>query len=156
MEGAVDLIKIELTNQQDQHPVDEERLIEAVRSVLQEEGVKCAEISIAVVDDQTIHELNVQYLNHDYPTDVLSFVLQREEDYVDGELVVSADTAATQSVRYGWQAANELLLYVIHGSLHLVGYQDGSETEAAAMRSREDYFLAQHGLEPHRQATDPE
>ena len=128
MGGAVDLIKIELTNPQEQHSVDEERLIEAVRSVLQEEGLKRAEISIAVVDDPTIHELNVQYLKHDYPTDVLSFVLQREEDYVDGELIVSADTAAAQSIRYGWQAADELLLYVIHGALHLVGYQDGSET----------------------------
>ena len=156
MGGAVDLIKIELTNQQEQHSVDEERLIEAVRSVLQEEGLKRAEISIAVVDDPTIHELNVQYLKHDYPTDVLSFVLQREEDYVDGELIVSADTAAAQSIRYGWQAADELLLYVIHGALHLVGYQDGSETEVAEMRTREDYFLAQHGLEPHRQTTDAE
>ena len=144
------MIEIELTNQQDQHPVDEELLIEAVRSVLYEEGIKRAEISIAVVDDPTMHQLNVQYLNHDYPTDVLSFILQQEKGFVDGELIVSADTAAAQAVRYGWQTADELLLYVIHGSLHLVGYEDATETEIAAMRSREDYFLDQHGLEPHR------
>jgi len=156
MGGAASLIQIELTNQQDQHPVDAERLVAAVRGVLQGEGLKRAEISIAVVDDTTIHQLNVQYLNHDYPTDVLSFVLQREEDYVDGELIVSADTAAAESIRYGWKAADELLLYVIHGALHLTGYQDGSEEEVAVMRSREDHYLAQHGLEPHHLPVDSE
>ena len=156
MEGTARLIQIELTNQQDQHPVDSERLVAAVRGVLQEEGLNRAEISIAVVDDTTIHQLNVQYLNHDYPTDVLSFVLEREEEYVDGELIVSADTAAVESVRYGWDAADELLLYVIHGALHLVGYEDGSDEEIAAMRSREDYYLAQHGLQPHRLPLDSE
>ena len=73
MGGAASLIQIELTNQQDQHPVESERLVAAVRGVLQGEGLERAEISIAVVDDTTIHQLNVQYLNHDYPTDVLSF-----------------------------------------------------------------------------------
>ena len=156
MGGAASLIQIELTNQQDQHPVDAERLVAAVRGVFQGEGLKRAEISIAVVDDTTIHQLNVQYLNHDYPTDVLSFVLQREEDYVDGELIVSADTAAVESIRYGWKAADELLLYVLHGALHLTGYQDGSEEEVAVMRSREDHYLAQHGLEPHNLPVDSE
>ena len=138
-----------------QHPVESERLVAAVRGVLQGEGLERAEISIAVVDDATIHQLNVQHLNHDYPTDVLSFG-QREEDYVDGELIVSADTAAAESIRYGWKAADELLLYVIHGTLHLAGYQDGCDEQAAVMRSREDHYLAQHGLEPHHLPVDSE
>ena len=156
MGETASLIQIELTNQQDQHSVDSERLVAAVRGVLQGEGLKRAEISIAVVDDTTIHQLNVQYLNHDYPTDVLSFVLQREEDYVDGELIVSADTAAEESIRYGWKASDELLLYVIHGALHLMGYEDASEEEVAVMRSREDHYLAEHGLQPHRLPVDSE
>ena len=149
------MLTIELTNQQDRHTVDSDRLVSAVRQVLAGEGVARAEISIAVVDDATIHQLNVQYLNHDYPTDVLSFVLDKQEGLLDGELVVSADTAATSAAEYGWLLDDELLLYVIHGALHLVGYQDATDPQRMRMRRREDHYLAQHGLEPHHEPVDP-
>ncbi len=148
------MIQIELTNQQEIHPVESERLVAAVRQILAEEGLERAEISIAVVDDVTIHRLNVQYLQHDYPTDVLSFILEQQPGYVDGELIVSADTAATESTRYGWLLADELLLYVIHGTLHLAGYLDGTDEERKKMRGREDHYLAQHGLQPHHLPVD--
>lgn len=134
--------------------MESERLVAAVRQVLAEEGLERAEISIAVVNDATIHRLNVQYLQHDYPTDVLSFILEQQPGYVDGELIVSADTAATESTRYGWLPADELLLYVIHGTLHLAGYLDGTDEERKKMRGREDYYLAQHGLQPHHLPVD--
>jgi probable rRNA maturation factor len=148
------LIQIELTNQQESHPVESERLVAAVRQVLEGEGLERAEISIAVVDDVTIHRLNVQYLQHDYPTDVLSFILDQQLGYVDGELIVSADMAVTESARYGWLPADELLLYVIHGTLHLAGYLDGTHEEREKMRGREDHYLAQHGLQPHHLPVD--
>ncbi|HIA19691.1 MAG TPA: rRNA maturation RNase YbeY [Planctomycetes bacterium] len=124
-------------------------MVSAVRQVLQGEGVERAEISIAVVDDPTIHRLNVQYLDHDYPTDVLSFASPVQEGFVGGELVVSVDRAAAEAGQYGWAAKDELLLYVIHGALHLTGYQDETDDQQAVMRRREDHYLAQHGLEPH-------
>ncbi|MFP6619780.1 MAG: rRNA maturation RNase YbeY [Pirellulaceae bacterium] len=148
------MIQIELTNQQEIHPVESERLVAAVRQILAEEGLERAEISIAVVDDVTIHRLNVQYLQHDYPTDVLSFIMEQQPGYVEGELIVSADTAATESTRYGWLPADELLLYVIHGTLHLAGYLDGTDEERKKMRGREDHYLAQHGLQPHHLPVD--
>ena len=63
-----------------------------------------AEISIAIVDDQRMHALNRQYLQHDYPTDVLSFVLECDEaaKSLDGEIIASADYAAREAPRYGW------------------------------------------------------
>jgi probable rRNA maturation factor len=67
---------------------------------------------------------------------------------------VSADTAATESTRYGWLPADELLLYVIHGTLHLAGYLDGTDEERKKMRGREDHYLAQHGLQPHHLPVD--
>ena len=147
-------MQIELANQQETHPVDSERLVTAVRQVLEGEGIERAEISIAVVDDPTIHQLNVTYLQHDYPTDVLSFLLDHQAGYIDGELVVSADTAAMQADRYGWALADELLLYVIHGALHLAGYEDATDAQRNTMREREDYYLARHGLEPHHRPVD--
>ena len=69
------------------------------------------ELSVAVVDDPTIHELNRQFLDHDYPTDVLSFLLERDGDALEGEVVVSADTRGPRRSN-GWPADDELLLYV--------------------------------------------
>ena len=107
-----------------------------------------AAISIAVVDDPTIHELNHKYLDHDWPTDVLSFVLQEDERHLEGEIIISADTAEAAAAEFGWPAAAEQLLYVIHGTLHLVGYRDKTPSEIQAMRAAEAKYLRKFGLEP--------
>ena len=86
-----------------------------------------ARLSLAVVDDPTIHELNRRHLNHDWPTDVLSFVLEERDGHLEGEVILSADTAAAAATEVGWPAAAEQLLYVIHGMLHLVGYRDKTD-----------------------------
>jgi len=138
---------VEAVNQQSR-PVDMSALVRAVRSVLGEEGVSAAEISLAVVDDATIHELNRRYLQHDYATDVLSFLLGEQDDLLEGEVIVSADTAAAVAERFGWTLDNELLLYVIHGALHLVGYDDQDADSRAEMRRRERYHLARFSLKP--------
>ena len=119
-----------------------------MRQVLAEEGIQRATISLAVVDDPTIHDLNRRFLQHDYPTDVLSFVLDSGPGYVDGEVIVSADTATAAAARYGWTRDDELLLYVIHGALHLVGYDDQTPAAQQAMRDRERLLLRHFGLVP--------
>ena len=73
---------------------------------------------------------------------MLSFVLERGEGFLDGEVVVSAETALRTAPRFGWSAAEELLLYVIHGTLHLAGYDDATPEQQAAMRGRETEYLA--------------
>ena len=140
--------EVSLANQQSRHAVDEERLLEGARAVLRDSGVASAAISVAVVDDPTIHELNRRYLQHDWPTDVLSFVLEEEDGRLEGEVIVSADTAAAAAAEIGWPAAAEQLLYVIHGTLHLVGYRDKMPAEAEQMRAAEAKYLRQLGLEP--------
>ncbi|MBN1912322.1 MAG: rRNA maturation RNase YbeY [Pirellulales bacterium] len=148
------VIAIQIADQQNALALDGPRLEEAIRSILDEAAVAEAEISLAVVDDPTIQVLNRKYLGHDYPTDVLSFVLERSEDRLEGEVIVSADTAVASAGQYGWTPEEELLLYVIHGTLHLVGYADGMPTEQAEMRRREAACLARFGLEPHWQPDD--
>jgi probable rRNA maturation factor len=138
---------IEIANQQTTLSLDEERLRRAAELVLADAGIREGNISLAVVDDPTIHELNRQYLNHDYPTDVLSFLLEEGDKSLEGEVIVSADTAAASAGRYGWSAHDELLLYVLHGMLHLVGYDDLEPDERTEMRSRERAYLARFGLE---------
>ena len=75
-------------------------------------------------------------LNHDWPTDVLSFVLEDDDGHLEGEVIISADTAAAAAAELGWPPAAEQLLYVIHGMLHLVGYRDKTPDEAAANAGR--------------------
>ena len=136
------MIHIEIANRQQALPVDRRLLRRAVRAVLTEEGIADAEISLAIVDDPTIRDLHRRYLGHDDPTDVISFVLERTETWLEGEVIVSADTARTAAPRYGCSPAEELLRYVIHGTLHLAGYRDATPRERAMMRAGERKYLA--------------
>lgn len=101
--------------------------------------------SISIVDDPTIHSLNREELGHDWATDVISFVferLQREDgSHVDGEIIASADTAGRLSKAAGWDPRDELLLYVIHGLLHLAGLNDLEPDERTQMRQAEQECL---------------
>ncbi|HVW39114.1 MAG TPA: rRNA maturation RNase YbeY [Pirellulales bacterium] len=142
------MIQIDFRNEQHTLPVAEPRLREAIELVLRQANIAQAEISVAIVDDPSMHELNRRYLNHDEPTDVLSFVLEANEGALDGEIIVSADTAASTAIRFGWAAEDELLLYVIHGALHLVGYDDLEPAAKSEMRRQERACLAHFGLTP--------
>jgi len=142
-------LTIEINADDQPQAIDCSRLKKAARSILRDAGVRSAEVSIAIVSDQRMHELNRQYLQHDYPTDVLSFVLARDERArtLDGEIIASSDYAAREAVRYGWTTDDELLLYIIHGCLHLVGYDDTTAVSKTAMRSAEARYLEQFGLQ---------
>jgi probable rRNA maturation factor len=145
-----DQFAVSVSNRQSRHAVNEAQLGSAVQSVLNSSDFSSANVSIAVVDDATIHELNRRYLDHDWPTDVLSFVLDDDGRHLEGEIVISADTADTSAAELGWPAAAEQLLYVVHGALHLVGYRDKSAADEREMRAAEARFLRQLGLEQPR------
>ncbi len=121
-------ITIEIANQQPHLPLDRRLLRRAVRRVLRGAGVRKARISLAVVDDEVISRLNWRYLRHPGRTDVLSFLLD-QGDGLEGEVVVAAQTALRTAPHYGWPPHDELLLYVIHGTLHLVGHDDASPAQ---------------------------
>ena len=142
------MIAIDLANEQSTLPVDARRLRRAVRMILKEAAVSRARISLAVVDDPTIRRLNRRYLGHDYATDVLSFNLGDSGEGLEGEVIVSADTAAAAAARFRWPPEDELLLYVINGTLHLVGLRDDNRQQRQQMRQRERHCLARFGIEP--------
>jgi probable rRNA maturation factor len=123
-------------------PVDRGRMREVARAVLDGEGHGEAEVSLAFVDNATIHVLNKRYLHHDEPTDVLSFPLSEAGTRrLSGELVIGAEVAQQQAAERGHDVQAELALYVIHGLLHLCGYDDHEDTGRAAMRQRERHYL---------------
>jgi probable rRNA maturation factor len=141
------MIKVSIATPEEIIPVDRARMRTIVRTVLEGEGVSDAEVSLAFVDNATIHALNRRYLGHDEPTDVLSFPLSEAgARRLAGELVIGALVARDQAEERGHDLQAELALYVIHGLLHLCGYDDKSTGAAADMHERERYYLGQMGL----------
>jgi probable rRNA maturation factor len=139
--------KISIRSQQEAVPIDNGQMRTLVRAVLDGEGQPEAEISLAFVTNETIHVLNKRYLDHDEPTDVLSFPYsQPGARKLEGELVIGAEVALSQATERGHDVQTELALYVIHGLLHLCGYDDHDDDSVARIRERERHYLAKLGL----------
>src|SRR6185369_7384171 len=127
--------------------LDRGRLREIARAVLAGEDVADYEISLAFVDSVTIHRLNKRYLDHDEPTDVLSFPLSEPNSKkLTGELVIGVEVALEQAKERGHEVDAELALYVVHGLLHLCGYDDKSTASEKEMRARERHYLHELSL----------
>jgi probable rRNA maturation factor len=113
-----------------------------VRQVLRGEGVSAADISLALVDDFAIANVNQRFLNHTGPTDVITFPLSDERDTcLCGEIVVSVDMARWAAKELGHSIRSEIALYVIHGLLHLCGYDDKKAADRQRMREGEAHYL---------------
>jgi probable rRNA maturation factor len=141
------MIRIAVACPQEIIPVDRGRMREIVRAVLDGEGISDAEISLAFVDNPTIQQLNQRYLSHNEPTDVLSFPLSEPNaDRLAGELVIGAEVAKAQAEDLAHELEAELALYVIHGLLHLCGYDDKLASAIEKMRQRERHYLQLLGL----------
>lgn len=141
------MAKISIATPQELVDVDRGRMREIVRAVLAEEQIADYEISLAFVDNQTIHRLNKRYLDHDEPTDVLTFPLSDPSaKKLAGELILGVEVARDQAAERGHDVQVELALYVIHGLLHLCGFDDKLTNDAVEMRRRERHHLARLGL----------
>lgn len=137
------MIAIEIADNQTTFPLDRSWYRALARTVCRAESVTEGRLSLVFVDNQTIHELNRTYLSHDYPTDVITFPLSEPGSALTGEIVLSTEYAAAQAVEYGWPAHVEAGLYVAHGILHLCGYDDHDEADAAVMKERQELLLKQ-------------
>jgi probable rRNA maturation factor len=143
------MIKVTVANPQEAVVIERARMRQIVQTVLEGEDEPDAEISLAFVDNPTIHQLNQRYLKHDEPTDVLSFPLSDPgARKLQGELVIGAEVAKTQAEERGHPIEAELALYVIHGLLHLCGYNDHEANDASFMGERERHYLQLLGLPP--------
>lgn len=117
-----------------------------VKFVAAAEAQPLGAVDVAVVGGDEIAELNVRYLRHDGPTDVLSFDLSDDATPgISAQIVVCGDAALIQGPAHGLSAEQELQLYVIHGLLHLMGYDDRHPRAAAKMRARQEELLREFG-----------
>src|SRR5689334_12033949 len=140
-------IEVEVADHQAHVRAGAGELAARARRVLRREGVDRASISVVLVDDATIHELNRRHLGHDWPTDVITFALSEPGDEVlAGEVILSAEMAARTAREAGVDPMAELCLYLVHGLLHLVGCDDRTDEAAEEMRRREASALGAEGL----------
>ena len=112
-----------------------------LRLVAESEIRKIADISIIFCSDNYILDVNQKYLQHDYFTDIITFDYC-EGDRLSGDLFISVDSVRENAVEYGTEFSEELYRVIVHGVLHLIGYDDHNDEDIAMMRKKENYYLS--------------
>lgn len=137
------MLNVDFNNQQQEIEITEEilELLEKVVITAAEiEGYSGGEVSIAIVSNQKIKELNNKYRDIDEVTDVLSFPIDRE---ILGDIIISAQRAVEQAEEYGHSLKREFAYLTVHGMLHLFGYKHYNKEDKNEMRTKEERVLTQ-------------
>lgn len=135
-------MKIQIENQQKRIKIDKRKIRIKVNKLLKIMDCANKEISITFVDDVTIQRINKQYLSKDKPTNVISFSLQEGEfgginPEVLGDVVISVDTASSDADKGNLSFDEEILFLIIHGLLHLTGYNHENTSKANALKMKQ-------------------
>lgn len=143
--------EITIENLQKRISLNPTRTIRTIKKILEFEGVKGDALSFVFVSDRKIKSLNHQFLKRDHPTDVLAFDLtgvtrlkRRPKGRIrkiNGEVIISTDTVIRNAKIFGTRPHQELNLCIVHGILHLLGYDDHKASDVKRMRRRERVLL---------------
>lgn len=141
-------LRIRITNLNRRRRIQGAALKKTVLRVLRSYGNKEALIDITIVGNRKIKALNKKYMGKDVPTDVISFLLDKDEqgrkDRLVGDIYISSDMAAKNARRFKTKLGKELFRYVIHGVLHLLGFDDETLKEKNRIEKLEEKFLKWH------------
>ena len=113
-----------------------------LNSIIKEEEKQTGELTYVLCKDEYLLEKNIQFLNHNTLTDVITFDYC-EENIINGDILISTERVAENSETYKVNYLTELHRVMVHGLLHLLGYKDKSEKDAKIMREKENYYLEQ-------------
>jgi len=126
----------------------DEAVLEAVHAALRHGQRPCCGLSVVFVSDPVLAEMHEAHLGDPTLTDVISFDLGEDEDGPAGELYVSVDRARVVAAERGVAFERELLLYIVHGALHLCGYDDHEDVDRERMRAAERSVMQELGYAP--------
>lgn len=112
-----------------------------IRALFEQEGKLLDELSYIFCSDDYLLEINRQFLNHDYFTDIITFDISIEKVKVKGEVYLSIDRIKDNAIKFNQPFQTELLRVIFHGALHLCGYKDKTKLQKRKMREKEDYYL---------------
>lgn len=110
--------------------------------VAEGEGRKIGQIDIIFCSDEELLELNRKHLKHDYYTDIITFDYSDRQDIISGDLYISTDRTSDNARKYGIPKENEIKRVMVHGILHLAGYNDHTDIEIALIREKEELYLS--------------
>jgi probable rRNA maturation factor len=113
-----------------------------IKNTIKSEKHQLRELNFIFCTDKELHQINLEYLQHDDYTDIITFDNSEADGEVEGDIYISIDRVRENAVSYGKEFTNELQRVIIHGVLHLLGYQDKSAASRNQMRSKEDQYLA--------------
>ena len=133
-------MKVEIVNLQKYYKIKDNKIKQVVKEVLGKNS-SSAKLSIAFVDNNEIKKLNKRYFDSDDVTDVIAFPLDNHKNALNGEIVVSVETAVDTADKENVDAEGEIILYVVHGLLHLLGYSDVNREDAIIMHEKESMIL---------------
>lgn len=113
-------------------------------SVAKQEGRNIASLSFIFCSDDYLHQINVEYLNHDTLTDVITFeYTEADSDSIEGDIFISIDRIKENAAEFQVPFEAELHRVMVHGTLHLLGYGDKSPDDKALMTEKENFYLQQ-------------
>ncbi len=112
-----------------------------IQQVITQEGAQLVHLNFIFCSDTYLHAQNVQYLQHDTLTDVITFSYSEDQHQIEGEVYISIDRVQDNAATYGVEFWQELYRVMIHGVLHLLGYGDKTAEQQAQMREKEDFYL---------------
>jgi len=107
---------------------------------IESENYICGDINIIITTDKNILEINKEHLSHNYYTDIITFDYC-ENKSISGDIFISLDTVKNNSLRFSVSLLDELHRVIIHGILHLIGYNDKSKIQKAEMKQKENFYL---------------
>ena len=144
-------MRITIINLQNKVPVNSKRVAKTVQNVLSSEGIKKpGEITVCFVNDPEIKELNLKYLGKNNPTDVIAFDIPgpKGKNKIFADIVISTDRAIDNAGTFHTTPLFELYLYVIHGVLHILGYDDRNKKNRLIMHKKQLFLLNSLNLSP--------
>jgi probable rRNA maturation factor len=137
-------VKITIRNLQETIPINPKRIKDAVLKALSLEKVKkSGEITVCFLNDREIKELNLLYLAHNIPTDVIAFDISQDKKRTLADIAISTDTAIRNARLFKTSPLYEIYLYVIHGVLHILGYDDQTIKGSKIMEKKANLILTE-------------